>query len=77
MLRRGKAPSLHETSVPLQRDSPAQGSLELEQMPMTLCVIPGIELASFLKSLDAYCPEDLMYTSLHVVWVGKPNHGGG
>ena len=59
MLRRGKAPSLHETSVPLQRDSPAQGSLEPEQMPMTLCVTFGdIELASqFLKSLDAYCPE--------------------
>ena len=59
MLRRGKAPSLHETSVPLRRDSPAQGSLEPEQMPMTLCVTFGdIELASqFLKSLDAYCPE--------------------
>ena len=66
MLRQGKAPSVDETPVPLRRDSPAQGSSEREQMPMTLCVTFGdISLASqFLQSLNAHCSEGC---ELHLV----------
>jgi hypothetical protein len=66
MLRHGKAPSMHETPVPFRRNSPTQGSLEPEQIPMTLCVTFGdIALASqFLKSLNVHCPEGF---ELHLV----------